>query len=262
MQDIDIKSFVKEIEDDYEAFYNKVSLKIIQARRNEKYFTVLGQNKIRASINGDLNKLQNTLNNKLHSFLTKAIESTFDRAAKELGKVDNALDPVKQVEKAFKSHQFYISHQINKSKNDIARFLRADLVEFNRYRKLNSVTRKDAAKEMNMLSTPKMTFMDRRGYNWDSKTYFSMLFHTAISQSRNQAFMDYMESNGRDLVKISSHNAKDACSKWEGKIISLSGATDGYPTYAQIRASKECFHPRCRHFLIAVDMEGRNETES
>jgi hypothetical protein len=198
----------------------------------------------------------------LESHLKRSIKDTLNRAEKELGKVENSLDPLHVAEKAFKAHQFFISHQISRAKHDIETFLKADLVEFNRYRRLNGVTKKQAALELNMTNLPVGQFVDKRGYKWDAKDYYKMLFHTVINQSNNQVFMDVMEANGRDLVKISSHGAKDACSRWEGRIISLSGATEGYPTYSEVRATKECFHPRCRHFLIAVDMEGHNEGEN
>lgn len=262
MKDSDITAVVDGVTDDFMSTYNKICLKIIQARRSEKYFSVLGQNQIKASINNDLNKLQATLFKKLESSLTNAVKASVNRAKQEMGKVESSLDVKAYSKQAYKSHQFYISHQISKSKNDIERFLKADLLEFNRYRRLHGVTRRQAVGDLGLTSLPAMKFVDKRGYNWDAKQYFQMLFHTVVSQSRNQAFMDMMEKNGKDLVRISSHGAKDACSRWEGKIISLSGATEGYPTYSDVRATKECFHPRCRHFLTFVDMEGRNESEN
>ena len=65
---------------------------------------------------------------------------------------------------------------------------------------------------------------------------------------------DIGETLGTDLVRVSRGGDPHCggCFPWEGRILSLSGATDGFPTYD---AAKEagCFHPNCVHTLEYVD---------
>lgn len=94
--------------------------------------------------------------------------------------------------------------------------------------------------------------VDSRGRRWKLKTYSDMVTQTKIMEasidgSRNEGLQE-----GVDLAVISRHGAKDACGKWEDVIISMNGLTAGYPTYQQVKESKECFHPHCQHHLKPV----------
>lgn len=51
--------------------------------------------------------------------------------------------------------------------------------------------------------------------------------------------------------KAVSHGAKDACRSWEGKVLSLDRATEGYPTLDEAKATGEIIHPGCGHRMIA-----------
>lgn len=55
-----------------------------------------------------------------------------------------------------------------------------------------------------------------------------------------------------DLAVISYHGAKDFCGKFEGMVISLNGATPGYPTYAELRGMGLIFRPNCKHSVNAL----------
>ncbi|MDT2262168.1 hypothetical protein P7H06_25470 [Paenibacillus larvae] len=61
---------------------------------------------------------------------------------------------------------------------------------------------------------------------------------------------------------ISRHGATDSCSNWEGKIIKLTAEAPGpYPTYDQLRATKEIFHPHCSTLLRLSEALGGTKTE-
>lgn len=91
--------------------------------------------------------------------------------------------------------------------------------------------------------------IDKSGRKWSLKDYSDMLVKTKMEQVDSEVNRVEGLANDYDLAVISSHGATDDCSKWEGCIISMNGKTDGYITYEEVKATNECFHPRCQHHL-------------
>lgn len=94
--------------------------------------------------------------------------------------------------------------------------------------------------------------VDRAGRKWDLATYSKMVITTKVNQAFIEGVRHEAEETGFDLAVISDHNAEDACRKWEGVVISLTGKTKGYITYAQARATNEIWHPNCEHTLHPI----------
>jgi hypothetical protein len=61
---------------------------------------------------------------------------------------------------------------------------------------------------------------------------------------------------GRDLVKISTHKTDcPLCKPWQGKILSITGRTKGYPTLEKARKAG-LFHEGCRHAMgLYIDLD-------
>lgn len=94
--------------------------------------------------------------------------------------------------------------------------------------------------------------VDRSGRRWDVGTYSDMVVRTKTNQAFRQGEIDFAEQSGMDLAVISSHGAKDMCSRWEGVVISLTGNTEGYPSLHDVTATNEVFHPNCQHKLHVI----------
>lgn len=94
--------------------------------------------------------------------------------------------------------------------------------------------------------------VDKLGRRWNLKTYSEMVVRTKAQQAHVYGTAQQGHELGCHLFIISSHNAIDACSKWEGKIISVGEEIDGYPIYEDIAASMECFHPNCKHHITPI----------
>lgn len=89
------------------------------------------------------------------------------------------------------------------------------------------------------------------GRHWDPKAYARMLGRTAIADTRRVSFRQRYLQNGIDAVKIVANGTSHAaCAVWEGRTVSLTGATPGIPTIADARAAG-LFHPNCRHRYVA-----------
>jgi len=71
-----------------------------------------------------------------------------------------------------------------------------------------------------------------------------------------QGTANRLVEQGHDLVKVSTHRgACELCQPWQGKILSITGKTKGYPTLEEAKAAK-LFHPRCRHaYGLYIDLD-------
>ncbi len=97
-------------------------------------------------------------------------------------------------------------------------------------------------------------FIDSGGHEWDSRDYFAMNVRTNAMRVYNDVLAGNVAKDGGDLVQVTRHgdpNCKQ-CFPWEGRILSLTGKTKGYPTYEECRAAG-CFHPNCTHSIQTVD---------
>ena len=94
--------------------------------------------------------------------------------------------------------------------------------------------------------------VDKAGRRWNLKNYSEMVVRTKAQQAHIYGTAEQAHELGCHLFIISSHNATDACSHWEGKIISVGEDIEGYPSYEEIASSLECFHPNCKHSITPV----------
>lgn len=102
-------------------------------------------------------------------------------------------------------------------------------------------------------------FVDKAGKTWNSDSYFGMLNRTLHTNVARETYASTATDAGFDLFVIdggpsSSDDPDDSCNRWFGKVISMTGATKGYPTY-QDAIDDNVFHPNCSHSL-GVYIEG------
>lgn len=95
--------------------------------------------------------------------------------------------------------------------------------------------------------------IDSAGRKWNLKTYVEMVIRTKMNQAYHEGLSDSMSMRDTDLARISTHNAVDHCINFEGLIISMQGKTEGYLTYAQLKATGLVFHPNCKHTCYPVN---------
>lgn len=94
--------------------------------------------------------------------------------------------------------------------------------------------------------------VDSGGRRWNLKTYVDMAVSTKMNQAYTEGLKDRVVVTGKDLAVIPSKGATDSCKHFEGMIISLTGATEGYMTYDQLKSTGLIFHPRCVHSPFPV----------
>ena len=88
-------------------------------------------------------------------------------------------------------------------------------------------------------------FVDRAGKRWSMKTYAEMLARTVLMEIHNEAQWREFRAHDEDLIAISFHTGTcPKCEPWQGRVLSLTGQTPGYPTLDDAKAGG-LFHPRC-----------------
>jgi len=99
-------------------------------------------------------------------------------------------------------------------------------------------------------------FVDRAGKRWNMRTYAGMVARTSTMEAHLSGTANRLLEHGHDLVMVSRHaNACDKCKPWEGRKLSLTGRTPGYPTLADAKAAG-LWHPNCGHTqYIAMSWE-------
>jgi len=128
-------------------------------------------------------------------------------------------------------------------------FLRALQLESIRGAVMGSETVMQSASRVKqgMMRQGMTSFVDARGRSWDLDTYAEMAARTVTMEASNAGHWNEFVTHGEDLIQISSHPGTcEKCAPWEGKILSITGATEGYQTVAEAK-SKGLWHPRCRH---------------
>ncbi len=100
-------------------------------------------------------------------------------------------------------------------------------------------------------------FKDVTGREWNLTSYAKMAARTTTQEAHIQGTVNRLSERGHDLVIVSTHSKPcPKCKPWEGKILSISGKTEGYPTLSEAKGAG-LLHPNCRHGLsLYVDIEG------
>lgn len=93
-----------------------------------------------------------------------------------------------------------------------------------------------------------IAIVDKAGRKWKLDTYVDMVVRTKFHQARVEGIKEYINDTGKgDLAQIPIHNALDECREFEGLVISMTGVTEGYRSYEELKATNKIFHPRCKH---------------
>jgi hypothetical protein len=100
------------------------------------------------------------------------------------------------------------------------------------------------------------SFVDKAGKEWDLERYAEMVARTVSQEAQRHAVQNRMLERGYDLIQVSEHGgACEKCRPWEGKVLSLTGKTEGYPT-VDAAFGAGLFHPDCGHAEVPYVRRG------
>jgi hypothetical protein len=137
--------------------------------------------------------------------------------------------------------------------NDIYRSISLEFIKSN---VAGFDTLRNAAKNIreNLASQGITGFVDKAGKQWDMTNYSDMVARTTSMDVFRQATANEYLRDGIDLVQFNtavSSATCDACKRWIGETVSLTGKTPGYPTL-QKAIDDGMLHPRCIHSYHVV----------
>lgn len=191
--------------------------------------------------------------------LLAEMQDFYDRAVKEIKTAGtyNAIlgkpDP-KRVKYMLESSFEQVALKTDKMALDHIRSLRQISAEVFRDMSLTGNTRQAVSKALldRAMTIPGFEFIDKSGQKWSAKSYFKMLARTELMNAGRASYDEKMAEEGYDVMKLStSGHSCDKCARFEGKLFSLSGATPGLPTKADLEDSG-VFHPNCTHSYSMV----------
>jgi predicted RNA-binding protein YlxR (DUF448 family) len=101
------------------------------------------------------------------------------------------------------------------------------------------------------------SFVDNANRKWHIGRYSNMLLRTKSRILTNEGTMErlkvyqekYPSNDNFDFVQISNHHAKDWCSMFEGRVFSISGNSDIYPSVDRLPNGYSTLHPNCKHIF-------------
>jgi len=104
----------------------------------------------------------------------------------------------------------------------------------------------------NLDSAADTSIINAAGARRRLKDYVEMVVRTKMMEAHKEATMNEAVQRGANYGVISTHGAKDACSKWEGKIVKLTPEAEGDYPYIGSLPNREIFHPNCRHTVSPI----------
>ena len=191
--------------------------------------------------------------------LPDMMKSYYDAAAEEIktAGVYKAIkgEPDPQRVKYFLESSFdQVAMKTDKMSFEHIRQLRNISANVIREMSITGNTRREVSKMMidRALKIKGFEFTDQSGKKWSNRSYFNMLARTELMNAARASYDDKMAEEGFDVMKLStSGKSCDSCAKYEGKLFSLTGATAGIPSKADLEADG-VFHPNCTHSYSLV----------
>jgi Phage minor capsid protein 2 len=237
---IKIKSILKELEKKT----IDITTPLIEEYWNE------GQNEVKKALAGTPSQTFQLIDKTVLEFIvTTQVEITSNFGAEVKALMGNTYSNIeKQLYRAKKELQAKLVSEIGKAQIEgkSRKKLERELVEL--------------LKSKNILGFSIPSEATKSGViNHTAKSYIHGLTQSSLINSRAAAVVKSALDRGHDLLKISTHSKPSPmCQPWGGTIISITGATKGYPTLNQAtfkfknwKAGAGIFHTYCRHSLYA-----------
>lgn len=93
--------------------------------------------------------------------------------------------------------------------------------------------------------------------------YMRMVAVTEVANAQRQAVVNFVQGNDTDLVRVSINGSEHLdCAQWEGEVLSVSGALEGFRTVDEAFGDGGLGHPNCVHTLEPVYNQGMSASDS
>jgi len=265
---------------------SRIEAKMLQAARNKKFSTSKSvRNGLYLDISDEYNTLQNNLDKWSANNIKRTSRTFHALAAKDvaLAGKDAASFTIfskQHLESYFERiHPFNATQlaavnvqrnpQLGKMLDSDVRQLQTAVVDVFREARVTNM-HPDARRKMlqatvmDIADNPKSwQFIDASGRTWKPNNYFAMLNRTVSASVARSTYIDAVTDEGFDLGRIiggEMATSHPACAEWTGRVVSITGATRGYPKLDDYVAEGG-FHPNCVHQVVALDPDFKPHAE-
>ena len=191
--------------------------------------------------------------------LPKLMQTFYDKAAKEIGtagryKAILGEPDAGRIKYFLDSSYQQVAMRTDKMLFDHIRSLRSLSADVFREATLTGATRREVSKRLldRALEIKGFEFKDAAGNTWSNKSYFKTLARTELMNAARASYDDKVAEEGFDVMLLTvSGDCCEKCARYEGTLFSLTGATPGLPTKADLEADG-VFHPNCTHSYSLV----------
>ncbi len=219
------------------------------------------------------NTLKKSTKTRTESVITKAYNNGYAKALVDMGEVESIKAGLKSIEYT-DTQQSTLDKLISDTYKDLSMatlYMDSSAKKFIRMKTSEAMQLKAAIQSGNMSLVMSLLsnfsekrleadayrqgftgIVDSAGRRWNLETYAEMVIAAKMQQSYIYGISDISHELNKGLFVISSHNAIDACSMWEGEIITVGDKRDEYYSYEEIAATYECFHPNCKHYITPI----------
>ncbi|KAB1443068.1 phage minor capsid protein [Pseudodesulfovibrio senegalensis] len=230
-----------------------------RARQDAKYWTATKQAELMKEVAKLILSMRDEALKVIKATGLAKMEEALETATSELAALDIELGDLDKLLgtldfKAIKDAQLSVEQFTAQMQEQTRKTLKRDLMTIHQKATENGWSSGKAYRELRdtvMTNTPDFTFTDRAGRKWKPEGYLRMVSRTLMAQAQRESHEAAYTEAGVDLVKVSIHGTKcKKCNPWEGKVLSLTGATKGHATVDDARKAG-LFHPNCKHRLLA-----------
>lgn len=242
----------------YVATYNKIFKATVQAKSDNDFYTTAKQQALLKSVVKILKNYRKSSGKYLKTALDAAMKDAVLQALEDLPGSTEDLSFYQEFNEEFVQYTYqdtysHVAALTDKMTTEIKSIIRQDMADIMRYASINGITRKKAYRLLKgeiIGKEPNFTFTDRAGRNWNAKGYLTMLSKTVMHNMQREVYLNTLANEGNDLVKVSSHGTTcHKCRPYEGKVLSVSGQSEDYPSVSSAKANG-LFHPNCKHRLM------------
>ena len=267
-----IDSTSEKINSLYSYLYSHARVELIDALETSDYFTNVGQKRLLKEINTFIDDFESKALYELKKatrFIEGRTNSAFKLALCEDNDDNLEVDYSDYKESLQKSNSELLSYsalifggllsQTAKMKKDMQFEIKKRQILISQRAMAESISKKEALGKLRdsfLDINQTWSFVDKSGKKWDMQRYLTTFTNASLKSIYRESTINNFLATGNDVVRISSHKSKDECALHEGKLISLTGKTEGLPTLNELISSGEIFHPFCKHFLIPVEEGG------
>lgn len=110
----------------------------------------------------------------------------------------------------------------------------------------------DKALRAELKSAADSAIVDSAGKTWKLRNYVDMLVQTKMMEAHRESSINTGLEEGALHGRISKHGARDACARWEGKIVKLVPDAPGEYPYLGDIPRRQLFHNRCKHICSPI----------